>query len=327
MLPYAQISKLKLPTLFILGCLLLLGCHSSSNEKKIGIIVPLENKSLVEIVSGFTETLRTQSPYPLKFKIANAQGDINLQRGIIQQMKDENYDMIVPIGTVATQMSVGLIKQQPIVSLAANYSQQDREKQKNCNIAIVHDEISSEQIIAFIHKAYPNLTHLTLIHSASDKIFPEVKTVINAGKKFGIEIKPIMVPTLNDLYSIATVLPENTQGIFILKDILIASGISTLEMVAEKKHIPVITSDQGSVQDGATFGLGVHEKEIGIEGGKLATEILNGKSACALPIIEMKNLTIFMNVLALAKTNLSFDVIKSVAKKSSYTIEMINKQE
>ena len=85
-------------SLFICLFSLLAGCQPASNEKKIGIILPLENKSLDEIVAGFTETVRHESPIPVKFKVANAQGDLNIQRAIIQQMKTENYDVIVPIG-------------------------------------------------------------------------------------------------------------------------------------------------------------------------------------------------------------------------------------
>ncbi|RDI44610.1 ABC transporter substrate-binding protein [Aquicella lusitana] len=308
----------------MLACLLisLAGCGSSSHEKKVGIVVPLENKALDEIVAGFTETLRKTSSVPVKFKIANAQGDMNVQRAIIQQMRDEKYDIIAPIGTVATQMSAALIQQQPIISLAANFSQQDRLQRKTCNIAVVHDEISPRQTIAFIHEVYPQLTQLTLVHSASDKIFPEVKAAVEAGKEMGINIQPVMVPTLNELYSVANALPQNTQGILVLKDILIASGISTLEIAAQKHHIPLITADQGSVQDGAAFALGVHEREIGVEGAKLAAAVLSGQPVCSLPIVDMKRLTVFMNTAALAKENQSPAAIQAAAKKLNYKIEM-----
>ena len=307
---------------FILnGCQL--ASHEKKTEKKIGIIVPLENKSLDDIVAGFTETLTHQSPVPIKFKIANAQGDINIQRAIIQQMKSEHYDIIVPIGSIATQMAIAMSPHQPIVSLAASYRESDRKQQQPCNISVVHDEISPRQIIAFIHQVYPALTQLTLIHSPSDKIFPDVKVAIAAGKQLGINIKAIMVPSLNELYSVANALPQNTQGILILKDIMIASGISTLETVAQKKHLPLITSDQGTVQEGAAFALGVHERDIGMEGAKLAAAILAGKKACDLPIVEMTRLTVFINQTGLKNENQSITPIEAAANHLQYAIEII----
>lgn len=301
------------------------GCQPSSKAgKKVGIIVPIEHKAMNEIVSGFEDKLTANSPYPLQFKVANAQGDMNLERAIIQQMKAEKYDLIVPIGTDATQMSAAVIQHQPIVSLAASLTQQEREQRKSCNLAVVHDEISSKQLIDFIHMVYPNLTHLVLIHSTSDKIFPEVAAAVAAGKQDGMQIKPMMVPTLNDLYSTANNIPADTQAILVLKDSLIVSGITTLELAAIKHHIPLITSDQGSVQDGAAFALGVHERDIGVEGAQLAASILAGKQACSLPIVEMTKLTVFVNTAALEKENQSLDAIRAAAKKQNYTLELVN---
>lgn len=317
-----HIKKIVISSLSICFIAALAACKPTSNEKKIGIIVPIEHKAMNEIVSGFTQTLRAESSFPLKFKVANAQGDMNLERAIIQQMKDEHYDMIVPIGTDATQMSAAAIQHQPIVSLAADISQQDRER-KTCNIAVVHDEIPAEKLVQFIHQVYPQFTQLVLIHSTSDKVFPEVDATIKAGKQYGIQIKPMMVPTLNDLYSTANAIPANAQGILILKDSLIVSGISTLQAAAEKRHIPLITSDQGSVQDGAGFALGVHERQIGVDGASLAAAVLNGKTPCSLPAVEMTKLTVFVNPSSLMKQQQSLQPIQAAANKFKFNVEKV----
>lgn len=304
--------------------LALTACEKASTDKKIGIIVPIENKALDEIVNGFTESLSKEYGKSIQFKVANAQGDLNLQNAIIQQMKNEHYDLVVPIGTATTQMTVSSVHQQPIVSLAALYSDQDRAKQHPCNITVVHDEISPEQIVAFVHDVYPNIKHLSLVHSPSEKIYADVNVAIAAGEKYGIEIKPIMIPSLNELYSAANAIPSDTQGILVLKDVLVVSGISTLALSAEKNHLPLITADQGSVQDGAAFSLGVHERDIGVNGAELAKQVLSGKDACSIPLVDMKKLTVFVNKTSLAKENQSIDAIKAGADKNNYVVEFVN---
>jgi len=305
-------------------CAFSAGCQQSSDVKKVGIIVPIEVKALDEIVAGFESSLQKQSPYPLEFKVANAQSDMNMERAIVQQMQAANYDIIAPIGTDATEMTATMIKNRPIVSLAASYSEQDRKQRKPCNIAVVHDEIPPATSIQFLHEVYPQLTQLVLIHSASDKIFPQVKETIAAGKKYGIVVKAMMAPTLNDIYSVANNIPTDTQAIFVLKDTMIVNGIATLEMAAAKRHIPLYTSDQGSVQDGAAFSLGVHEREIGEDGGRLAAQILSGTPACALPIVEMTKLTVFINKDAVAKEGQSLDVLQNVAGKQHFQVEIVS---
>lgn len=303
----------------------LVGCHSSSNEKRIGIIVPIEHKAMDEIVGGFKETLRAEYPHPITFKVANAQSDVNMERAIIQQMKDEKFDIVVPIGTDATQMSAAAIHDLPLVSLAATFTQKERDQLKTCNIAVVDDEISSERLMQFMHLVYPQMTQLVLVHSAADKVFPEVKDTIAAAKRYGIEVKPMMVTTLNELYAVSKNIPDNTQGIFILKDNLIASGISTLVLTAQQRHIPLITSDEGTVQEGALFALGVHERQIGVDGAKLAAAVLSGKHPCDLPIVDMTHLTVFVNKAALQKQNMSLDTIQAAAQQQHYTVEFVTK--
>lgn len=324
MILYSNLTKFMLLLSAIVS---LAGCKNSSNEKKIGIIVPIEHKAMNEIVDGFTKTLSAQISYPLQFKVANAQADMNLQRAIIQQMKNEGYDMVVPIGSDATQMSVSSIQNKPIVSLASSLSQQDRSRLKSCNVAVVHDEISADQLLQFIHQVYPDKLRIALVHSTADKVFPEVEAAVNAGKKYGITIKPVMVPTLNELYSTANNLPADAQAVLVLKDSLIVSGISTLEQAAVRRQIPLITSDQGSVQDGAGLALGVHERDIGVEGAKLAADVLEGKNPCSLPVATMSTLTVFVNPASLDQEKQSSEPIRAAAKNLHYAYENVSSKD
>ena len=314
---------LKNTLLTLLTCSLIACSEDDSSQMKIGIVVPIEHTAMSEITKGLSDTLSEIYHQPVKIKIANAQGDVNLQRAIIQQMRDQNYAVIIPIGLNTTQMTLSMIHQQPIVALAADITESERKKLQPCNLAVVHDEISPEQLVAFIHAVYPTLTQLSLIHSSSEKVYPQVQAAIAAGKANGITIKPIMVSTLPDLYTAAHAIPEQTQGIFILKDHLIVSGVSTLANLASTRHIPLISSDQGSVQDGAGFALGVHESDIGAEGAKLIAAILQGKPACSLPITEMKTLTVFINSTSLKNEMQNSDAVESAAKRMHYHVETI----
>ncbi len=305
-------------------------CQNHSDKKtspekniKIGIIIPLEHKALRAIVAGFSEKLRTLYNAPVEIKVMNAEGDPNIMRAILQQMRDANYSMIVPVGTSATEMAESMIHNTPIVSLAADFSEDARHKLNPCNIVCVHDEISSYKLLEFLHTAHPELKHLVLIHSAEDKVLPDVQKTVKAGFQVGIEVKPIMVATLPELVAALQSLPDNTQGIFILKDNLIASGAPTIAKMAADKHIPFYTSDQGSVQSGAGFALGVREKQIGEEGAKLAMAVLMDDSISTLSNVEMNKLTVFVNKNALQLEQQNLTGIQDAAKKLNYNVEYV----
>lgn len=320
----------KISTLISILCLtgMLTACSSHSNSSDstltIGIIEPLEHQAMNEIVSGFSETLSKQYGKPVTLDIENAQNDPNLERAIIQKMRDSNDAIIAPIGVGATQMTLAMIHDRPVISLASDFSEQNRQALHPCNVAVVHDEISSEQLIHFVHVTYPHLTDLTLIHSSADKVLPQVDEIVRLGKENGIVIHHLMISTLPDLYTEANAIPAGTQAILVLKDNLIVSGIGTLARVAQAKQIPLITSDEGSVEGGAGLALGVHEREIGVQGALLTAQVLNGKKACDLPIVGMKNLTVFVNTKALKQEGQSVELIEKAAQSEGYPIENVN---
>ena len=183
-------------TLLLVSLLSASIAHADTN---IGIIVPMEHQAMTEIVNGFETTLSKEYHQPIHFKVQNAQNDQNLQHSIIQQMADAHYDLIVPIATQTSQMTVSMIKNTPIVALAADINDAQRKKMHPCNVAIVDDEISSQQMVNFIHQTYPAMKNIILIHSASEKILPEVADAQAAGEKMGIHIKDITIQNLMDL--------------------------------------------------------------------------------------------------------------------------------
>jgi putative ABC transport system substrate-binding protein len=257
---------------------------------------------------------------PITLKVDNAQNDIHLERAILQKMRDQKYALIIPIGLDATQMALSVAPQQPILSLASNLSEADRRKLKSCHVAVVHDEIPPLKLIQFIHAIYPKLTQLTLIHSTANKVLSQVAETIAVAKKNHIEIHPLMISALPELYNVTHTLSSKTEGIVVLKDHLIVSEIETLAKAAAKKHIPLITSDESSVKAGAGFALGVQEQDIGAAGAKLAAAILRGQSPCELPIVEMTDLTVFVNKTALIAEKQNLAEIALIANDFNYQV-------
>jgi len=292
-------------------------------EKKVAIIVPIEIKAIDEIVESFEKDLKTRYSNSITFKVANAQGDMNLEHAAIASIRDQDYDLIATIGTDATAMALSMVKTTPILSLASDLSEAQRKKLNPCNVAVVHDEVSIEEQLSFIHQTLPEIKTIALIHSASDKIFPEVEEAKKVGKKLGMTITSKMAATLPELQSVANNLPSDTQAVYILKDMQIVSATPQLAKIAQSRKIPLISSDDGSVKNGAGFALGVHENQIGINGAELAADILKGKNACDLPISEMHDLTVFLNPKAMESFGFSINSVKITAKNMNYKMEIV----
>ncbi len=308
--------------ILILSCLGLNACTSSKNKSatdplEVGIIVPIEHPAMDEIVQGFESSLSASSKKPIHYRVLRAQGDTNLQRSMILSLQNQNVALLVPISTGTTEMTAAMVKDIPIVGLAALLPEETRQKSQ---LALVDDEITPTQIVDFIHAIYPQKTQFTLIYSNNDKMLPQVQEAQQAGKTLGVQIDTRMISTLPDLYSISQSLSTDTQGIIVLKDLLVASGISTLVQVADAKNIPLITADDGTVENGAGFALGVKENQIGVEGAKVAEKILTGTPAQSIPLVTMKQLSVFINPKALKAQGQDENLIRAQTEKQGYTL-------
>lgn len=309
--------------------------------KVIGILMPMDHMALREIVAGFQETLTQLSETPVEFKIQNAQGDMNLQCSIIQQFLSQKVDMIVPIGTTATQMTVKLAgRQQPIVSLAAlhprhastqagvqpqstlksptEHQSKIHEKEQPLMLTGVLDEIGPKRPLELLAQVIPSLKKITLVHSGSEKIFPEIEELMLYAKNKNLIVQKLMIQSLPEIYTISRLIDQDSQAIFILKDHLVVSGIKALVREANRKNIPVVATDEGSVKEGAAFALGVKERSIGEQGARLAHQVLSGRPAHTLPLEVMNKLVVFCNEKACLEQKVSSHLIKSIAEKSGY---------
>lgn len=252
-------------------------------HKTIGIIVPLEHEAMIQIVSGIKESL---ADLDVEIQVKNAHSDPNIMLALIKQLRDQDIDLIMPIGTSACQMTISHIKNKPIICVAAL-----PDPQKNPLVTGVNDEIPISASISRL----PKLTNITVIYSASEKIAPEIDALKAYAQISKISLHFSMVQNLVDLPLAVRSAPKDTQGFLILKDHLVVSAINILAQEAKKRSIPVIASDEGSVINGASLAIGVREKDIGIESGLIAKKILQGTNPGDIPHKMLDKFVLFVN--------------------------------
>ncbi|MFV9874316.1 MAG: ABC transporter substrate binding protein [Rickettsia conorii subsp. raoultii] len=263
-----------------------------ADQKKVAVIVPLEHAAMTEIISGIKESLKD---IDAEIIVKNAHADSNILLAIIKQITDQDIDVIIPIGTTASQTVISYITNKPIVCAAAMINS------KNLPLVTgVNDEIKITDTISKL----PFLQNITLIYSSGEKVIPEVEMLKLYVGKNNISLHTVMIQNFNDMPVAVKNAPENTQSFIILKDHLIVSGINILKQEAFKRRIPIIASDEGSVISGATIAVAVQEKQIGVEAGLMAKKILQGIEPKDIPFGDMKDLTLFINLKSFVKQDI-----------------------
>jgi len=279
----------------------------------IGIIVPMQHAALTEMIQGFKEILPD-----VNIKVLNAGADQTLQKSIIEQLIHEKCDLLVPIGTQTSQMTLHLAKTQNVLCLAANTD----IALGTPRATVLDDECTVQKGFSLLHDLFPEIKKICLVHSTSDKIYQELEILEKIALEKGISLQKLAVFSLSDLYTIGQAIDADSQAILVLKDHLIVSGISTLVKQAEQKQIPVITSDNGSVSSGACLAIGIKEADIGKEGAFIAKQILQGQKPQSTVTLQGP-LHLFLNTKACSLQGLSLDLISSRAKDLGLSIEYV----
>lgn len=298
----------------------------SPTDKLIGIIVPVEHEALTQIVNGLKEELKMDNDERVTIKVMNAQGDPNIQRAIIEQLVRDQCDLLIPIGTAASQMTLNLAKDRNIVCLAAD-STLILSAEKTQATAL-DDELSVADSISFLHSAFPHLKKISLLYSSSEKVAKEIPHLIEAAHSQGIEVQKLMVQNLAELYTISQAIASDSEAIFVLKDHLIVSGIQTVVQQAEKRGIPVMASDEGSIISGGAFAIGVKEASIGKQGAQIVKNILNGTPPQNIPPQTIKGpFPLFVNRSAYVKQGIDLESFIESVQKIGIPIHYVNTQE
>jgi putative ABC transport system substrate-binding protein len=262
-----------------------------ASKRNIAVLVPLEHEAMVQITSGIKQALTGSD---VDITIQNAQGDANIQLSLIKQMKDSDVYAIMPIGTAACQMTISHITDKRVVCVATSLP---IDHNKYPLATSLNDEIPITISIAKL----PMLRNIAVIYSANEKIAPEVEELKKYAKENNITLHLSMIQTLIDLPTAIKTAPEDIQAFLILKDHMIVSAASSIAGEAEKRSIPLIASDEGSVKNGATIAIGVKEQDIGIKSGEIVKSILAGTSPADIPSQTITDLTLFVNKQSMAK--------------------------
>jgi len=305
--------------------LVLIAAYFIFSENKIekpyvvGVILPMEHEALNQITQGIKEELEQQMGKSVALKIKNAQGDPNIQRAIIEQLVRDECNLLVPVGTSASQMTLSLAPDQKILCLAADSTLLQANRQ--IEATALSDELCAADSLAFLHETFPNIQKITLLYSASEKVAKEIPLVCEGARKCNIKVQKLMVQNMGELYTISRAIASDSQAIFILKDHLIVSGIQTIAQQAAALQIPLMSSDEGSVIAGAGFAIGVKEASIGRQGALIAKAILEGESPKEIVPQTMSGpFPLFVNRAACEKQGIDPQIFCSQAESLGFTI-------
>ncbi len=291
-----------------------------NNVIKIGLVVPVQNVALDDIVDGFKSELSARlGKRAHEIHVQNAIGDINLQRSAINQFVNQKVDLLVPVGKGASLMALNLApREQNVLFLAALIPPQSETAVQKPGLMGVIDEIPITLQLDFMRAAVRDLKKLTVVYVAGDKIFDDVKELKEKALSVGINVQQLMVHNLAELYTVSSQIDHDSQAIFTLKDVMVASGINALVQQANSLKIPLITSDEGTIRSGGAFAVGVTEADIGRQGARIAGSFFDKENVD--PIQYLNTISVFVNRSSCTAQGVDVDLVKKAASELKLSV-------
>ncbi|MDQ0243653.1 putative ABC transport system substrate-binding protein [Bacillus fengqiuensis] len=303
-----------LPALLCGALLMLTACGSESEvsgnkeEKKtvkIGITQLVEHPSLDASREGFIAALKDagyEEGKNLKLDYQNAQGDMNNNMMIAQNLVADQNDLILAITTSSAQAATKSTQDIPILFTAitdpVGAKLVDSLEQPGGNVTGTSDTHPEaiKKTINSIKEFIPDAKKVGIIYNSG-----EPNSVVNvekanaALKEIGLEAVETTVSTSSEVKQAAESLIGQVDVFYIPKDNTVVSALESVITVANDKKVPTFVGEGDSVKRGTFASYGFEYHDLGYATGKMAVEILEGKKPSDIPVGIPENLELYIN--------------------------------
>ncbi|EHL08554.1 ABC transporter substrate binding protein [Desulfitobacterium hafniense DP7] len=274
----------------------------SANAIQVGLVQLADNGAFTDMREGFIDKLRelgyTEEQLVIDYK--NANGDTATLNSIFQTMVDAQKDLIVTIGTPATQAIVNMDSGIPVFFISVSnpvgakvitdMSTPDKHATGTSNAIPVSEMFKlSDQLT-------PNRQTYGLIYNTGEV---NAVTTIEQAKNYldsvGLNYKEAIVTSSSEVQQAAESLVGSVDAFFIPNDSMVQSAMPQVAEIAKQAKLPVYGSSAVMVQSGAFATVSIDDITIGGITAEMAVKFLKGTPIEQIPAITVSDFTTVIN--------------------------------
>lgn len=279
----------------VLAAALALGVGAAMADPiKIGIANFGEHPQLNAAIAGFKKALADEGFAEGKdvvYSESHTNFDASLVPQMIAKLQAENpklmYTITTPVSQIAKKALAG--SGIPIVfaavtdPVAAKLVRSWDAGDDGMTGASDLQDIAA--VLTFTHKLLPDAKRLGLPYNpgeANDVALLE--KVKQAAPEAGFEVVEVGIDNVNDIQQRIASLAGKADVIYTPASNLIQPAIAAVSAAARQAGIPIVNSDDNAVRSGVVpASFAVNYTQVGVNAGKIAAEILNGKDPKSIP--------------------------------------------
>lgn len=261
-------------------------------ELKIGILQTTSHPALDEITEGVKDGLEEHGYVEgegVTIDFQNGQGDQNLMNTMAQNLVDSGVDLLVGIGTPASQALANATSEIPIilgaVSDPVGAGLVESEEAPGGNITGVKDQSPVEAQLALMLELLPDTRHIGLFYSSGeDNAHAEAERAKEAAEALGLTTTTYTASGTNDVQQMVGLMAQEVDAIYLPTDNTIASAFDTVVKEATRYHTPLVPTVDAMINQGGLVTVGINQRLLGFESGRMGAEVLDGKDISTLPV-------------------------------------------
>ena len=275
---------------------------SLAEPVRVAVVQPLSHTSLNQIRDTIINELKA-SDVDFEIVALNAEGDSSALATILQNVKMDGVDILVPIATNTAQSAKMVFEDSgvPIVFAAVSDPVAAGLTGDDClDITGVSNNIPAGQIVKLISDFQPELKKIGFLYTSSET---NSVSTINAAKAYcdenGIAYEEVSISNLSELQTaVETLISKGIDALYTGNDNSIASAMSTYIDVAYSYGVPVYCGADSMVADGGFATIGVDYVQLGKQVADLVIRLAKGELPENIPYETLSDYARFVNLQA-----------------------------
>ncbi|HKY07948.1 MAG TPA: ABC transporter substrate-binding protein [Candidatus Binatia bacterium] len=219
----------------------------------------------------------------------------------IAELRKKNPQLVVTLGSAATERVAKLIKDTPVLfCMALNPAASGFVRSMSAsgnNVTGASLDIPPQAQFEALRSVVPGLKRIGVIYNPQETE-SVVQQARKAAKDMGLELFAVPIASADKVPEALRSLDKNVDALWSVADstTFTSSSAEFIFLHTLRNKLPFMGLSPAFVKQGALLALAINYQEIGAQCGGLATRLLSGESPSSLPVTTPQKVVLHVNL-------------------------------